>query len=436
MLISRISKWGLEKKLKKQEVKAIRQEKRERDRAGKKSIFFLRGYPVDMGAVEQHIQRSNMTLQVDHDTRWPHQPMPRLLCITPPDHPSLLDFDTEHSISSAIRESMEWAESSSSGLVRDKVLWTPLVRYFMDAVDVFCYQSYKGDVEGAFQALRAGSDTIQSLVEHTHHSTIPSIFYSLLSLQRRGHGKAWSITGRQFGLMSVELLGRGHPRSGVFYTFFVSDLMRYEDKMTTVLQAFITCFEAVYGPDHILTHWYKLQAVAWGLPSVYRVSSRHDTLEMLSQLDREYGTGHVRTLTVLFYSAEHMSRLNKPEDAEILGLELLGRSHDLLEPRSTFWRCRAFFLVGEAQFHEKRYSSAMKNLQTALNLHRQLETLRMAELLHVLDYLQTIADATGHTDVGDMWRQQEKDAIVNYLTKGEPRDLGMLDAEERMMLDL
>ncbi len=87
MLKTHISKWGLDKKLKAREVKAIQMHERQRAAAGKKSQFWVRGRPVTWEDVERYIKRSRLfaklkdsdAVEIGRDTG--------IICKTPPPDP-------------------------------------------------------------------------------------------------------------------------------------------------------------------------------------------------------------------------------------------------------------------------------------------------------------------------------------------------------------
>lgn len=63
MFRSRITKWGLDKNIKGLEAEAIMRKKTKRAREGKESAFELRGRPVDLRHVEQHLKRKRICFE-------------------------------------------------------------------------------------------------------------------------------------------------------------------------------------------------------------------------------------------------------------------------------------------------------------------------------------------------------------------------------------
>ncbi len=87
MLKTHISKWGLDKKLKAREVKAIQMHERQRAAAGKKSQYYVRGRLVIWEVIQRYIKRSRLfatlkdsdALEIGRDTG--------IICKTPPPDP-------------------------------------------------------------------------------------------------------------------------------------------------------------------------------------------------------------------------------------------------------------------------------------------------------------------------------------------------------------
>jgi hypothetical protein len=63
MYKNHISKWGLDKKNKSEEMKAVLRKKTQRSQLNKKSCFTLRGRPVDMADVERYLKRNHITVR-------------------------------------------------------------------------------------------------------------------------------------------------------------------------------------------------------------------------------------------------------------------------------------------------------------------------------------------------------------------------------------
>jgi hypothetical protein len=89
MFKSRIWKWGLDKKLKSDEVLAILALKRERDRQGKRSVFTIRGNEVDMDNINRYRKRNpqlEARLIAGHSPNL--QTSGEVECYSPPPSPS------------------------------------------------------------------------------------------------------------------------------------------------------------------------------------------------------------------------------------------------------------------------------------------------------------------------------------------------------------
>jgi hypothetical protein len=88
---SKITEWGLDKNNKKEDVLAILRKKAERDAAGKKTVFKLRGREVDFKDIERYATRNHISETTVGDLVASHpQTPPSLECLTPEPSPGTL----------------------------------------------------------------------------------------------------------------------------------------------------------------------------------------------------------------------------------------------------------------------------------------------------------------------------------------------------------
>jgi hypothetical protein len=81
---SKINEWGLDKKNKKDDVLAILRKKAERDAAGKKTMFRLRGRDVNLESVQKYARRNHISETTIGELVASHpQTPPDLQCLTP-----------------------------------------------------------------------------------------------------------------------------------------------------------------------------------------------------------------------------------------------------------------------------------------------------------------------------------------------------------------
>jgi hypothetical protein len=81
MYKSKIKAWGLDKKIKGNEARAIVRMRRKRSAAGKASTFRIRGQVLDFNRVKSHLKRKGLTL--DDIPSVSNSPVPSLECYTP-----------------------------------------------------------------------------------------------------------------------------------------------------------------------------------------------------------------------------------------------------------------------------------------------------------------------------------------------------------------
>src|SRR5437764_9704762 len=85
MYKKRITSWGFDKKHKLHEVQAIIRKRAQRSAAGKRTIFYLRGRPVDLDDVERYVKRKCKSIEADSLGSAPTPP--DLVCLSVPASP-------------------------------------------------------------------------------------------------------------------------------------------------------------------------------------------------------------------------------------------------------------------------------------------------------------------------------------------------------------
>jgi hypothetical protein len=88
---TKITEWGLDKNNKKDDVLAILRKKAERDAAGKKTLFKLRGRDVDFKDIERYATRNHITETTIGELVASHPRTPSdIQCLTPEPIPRLI----------------------------------------------------------------------------------------------------------------------------------------------------------------------------------------------------------------------------------------------------------------------------------------------------------------------------------------------------------
>ena len=178
MFKTRIRSWGLHKKNKYHEVRAILRYHTRRKLLGKKSRFVLRGRVVDLADLERYAQRKQLSLNPD-DLSSPASPLIQdLNCFTPPSTP--LPFDapvplrnTEkflHSFNAFLRDSLQEGLWKLGKDVMG-IACIQGVEYLTSARDMFFLsiergvRRYKlGDISQAYRQWRTAASEMQSLI--------------------------------------------------------------------------------------------------------------------------------------------------------------------------------------------------------------------------------------------------------------------------------
>ncbi|KIW23143.1 uncharacterized protein PV07_11366 [Cladophialophora immunda] len=195
MYKSKLSAWGLCKHNKLDDVREILQRRERRKALGKKSIFILRGRPVDMADIERYAKRKGLNVSLEEPTTAKSTQAPYLVCWTPPPTPSPLDAPTslqnvEHflqSFNAFVQESLRsgaWSlanEFTGFACIRGPTYPTNARDGFFLSMERGIHRYKWGEMTQAYRQWRLGFSRLPSIVRTQN----PSQLLCLLELVAR-----------------------------------------------------------------------------------------------------------------------------------------------------------------------------------------------------------------------------------------------------------
>lgn len=353
MYKSRIWKWGLDKKLKGDEVLAILILKRDRDALNKPSEFRIRGQPVDFENIKRYVKRNPSLvakLRAGHEPS--SQTTREVTCRTPSPPPSSLRAD--------IGPPTELQDVERVlGLFRDYVDGSFSSGAWYCEFDVDCTNSRfdRGDRSNdLFERIIASFALVNRCMMRGDKIDINSVLGpSFESLKEIVAAESPDFVARTVCLLWY--LDRHHKH----------DLLRL------VLDYLAGLIPIVLGPDHILAHiWRRLSATSFS--DYYELSMRLYSL-LLPLIEERAGPANF--LTHLLYSdyVDCVFARQGPEDCEatlsrhLARAEASGRRHSWLADMALSHAG----ILAACREREGRLDEAVQVLTSHMNAYRMTE---------------------------------------------------------------
>ncbi|KAL2037648.1 hypothetical protein N7G274_009593 [Stereocaulon virgatum] len=382
MYKTHIKKYGLDKKNKELEMRAIVRKQRRRAAQGKQSLFRIRGRTIDYESVIRYWKRKGISIEESIAQPRECATPEALECVTPIPSPIVAPkalaipewlFASIGNYYKGSFGSGTWIHTSpelacqtikargSSGTGIDNFLLSFLVACDLPA-------------EKAFQEVRtiliSAAARVRNILSAEHPSTLSKIlrlFASLRFWQR--HDIALAIL-RNFSALGAVVLGNEHPLPRIWTWLTLVDPHQTEEILFICLKCISDHFESLIGPMHMST----LQSRIMCIGQVYIKGDIDQAEAMLRDVSHMceivLGPSDIRTLQlrISLVVGYLVPRANYIE-AEKIALDVVTRAQHL-RSRVQSIHCCAFGLwtLGDCQCARGDLHSASPNIRAAINL--------------------------------------------------------------------
>ena len=274
MYKSRIKCWGLEKKCKENEMRALVQENYHRMAKGRFSSFHIRGKKVDFGKVVRYWERKNLSIDQVVDQRGMSKTPEGLRCMTPlpspVQSPKLLAIP-ERMFILLRRYHFDRAEygvwrprwqKHCRQITQSQSYRSSSILVLLHQCDSACGFFANGSFVEGRHALDSAFAGIQGIVQAEHSDILPGIFQLTLRLCQYGRQEISLMILRHFSAMGGLLLGEEHPIKvicGWLSSLGVTDKSYWEEFLRRGNRAVCDTFQAAAGSSPKLTRWTALK---------------------------------------------------------------------------------------------------------------------------------------------------------------------------------
>ena len=373
MYKNHINKWGLDKKNKSSEMKAILRKRTERAHAGKKSSFTLRGRPVNIADVDRYLKRNHITVRdvMPTGTHRPITPV-ELGCFTPEAVPRSPRSPTVYEMPQQIFDSVKiyltgsiqagwWVadgedshcRSANGGPDASQALIS-----LYDCLSAACVLVGHGEHEAAGIYMVKACSKIETIVRAQEPDMLRSLLDATLKVIDSQCVGLMQTVLKQVSDISAIFLGDLHPLHIIF--LHLSRLQNH-DLVEVTLRAWRALsdqFEDTLGEFHLSTLSCKLDRLrasaryshAADLDSVVK----HVRI-LLDRYEEKYGTGSTRSHVLLKRLGDILMISGRYAEVETAGYTLMERADVIGDAQ--LWRAGAR-MVAKAQYRQNKAEEA------------------------------------------------------------------------------
>jgi hypothetical protein len=387
MYKNHISKWGLDKKNKSEEMKAILRKKTGRSQLGKKSCFTLRGRPVDMVDVERYLRRNRITVRdvMPSGTGRPITPA-SLRCYTPkavprsPRSPIVYEmpqqiFDSIKLYLSGSIQAGHWVSDRDDSHCRsanyDPDAAQALISLY-DCLSAACVLVGQGELDEAGLYMVKACSKIEIIVRAQEPDMLRSLLDATLKVIDLQCVGLMQTVLKQVSAISSVYLTPFHPLHIIF-----AHLSRLEnrDLVEVTLRArhvLSDHFEDALGEFHLSTLSCKmdrLRASARYSRSTDLNSVVQSVRTLLEKCEEKYGKSSARSHVLLKRLGDISMISGRYAEVETAGYELMVRATEIDDAQ--LWRMGARLVAG-AQYQQNKAEEAESSYRHLLHAYARL----------------------------------------------------------------
>ena len=384
MYKNHISKWGLDKKNKSEEMKAVLRKKTQRSQLNKKSCFTLRGRPVDMAYVERYLKRNHITVR-DVMPTGTHRPItpPDLRCFTPetvcrsPRSPAV--YDTPQQIFNSIRIYLDgsiragiWVSDREDSLCRssacDPEAPQALISLY-DCLSAACVLVGQGEHQEAGLYMNKACSKIETIVRAQEPDMLRSLLDASLKVTDSKCVGLMQKVLNQVSEISAIYLTPFHPLHVIFKHL---NQLENHDLVEVTLRAWHALsdqFQDALGEFHLSALSCKVDRLR--VSAKYSHSADLETVvdnirNLLTRCEIQYGTGCTRSHVLLKRLGDILMISGRYDEVEEAGYQLMFRANDVGDAQ--LWRMGSR-LVARAQYEQNKAEEAEASYRGLLHAY-------------------------------------------------------------------
>lgn len=382
MYKTRIKQWGLDKKNKEGDMRAIVRKEARRSEQGRRSVFRVRGKVVDFERVLDYWSRRGISIENVLDRQTASATLDAVECLSPvPSRPMTPDlFAIPERILQAMQnyytgsfETGTWISTSEQSecyttRVQNSIISSDLSKFYSECQHA-CHLFDRGSFQEAGQILIYATGLIKRILLAEHPRTLSDLVALVLYIDQQNRRDIALAILRQFSALGNLLLGDGHPLRRISGWLPSVDESQYQAILTQCLRSTGDHFEQTLGPLHSSTIRSRLEYIehAYWKHDMYQATfALHD---LLGTCDRTLSFCDVRILEISISLGYYYKDKGAYSNAETVGIDIVARSRCIKDGSdSATYQVGGLYVLATAQHALDKRPLAEANLRQAIDL--------------------------------------------------------------------
>ena len=364
MYKTKITQWGLDKKNKENEMRAIMRKTGCRVFKGKDSTFYIRGKTVKFENVVRYCERKGASFIDEIIAQRVASKTPEaVVCSTPVLSPLRApdELARDERMLVAVRD---YQQLSLQATVGSSVILTQLNALY-DQSMLACALFDKHSPHQAGQALIKATAGIQTIVQAPSPGTIHFLLWIFLDLLNYGKNEIAITILRQFAAMSDMFLPKEHPFGVIWSRLALMDLTErghFGHVYQSSMRVNIECLEKLLGPLHTMTIDAKLDTLASNTNTQNHTQRELGIKSLLRECELALDPDDDRTESVCRELARYYLSNDNPMEAKRLAQALYDQT------KSDQGRIRLLYLLARSHHRLGEIVAAEETMRKAINL--------------------------------------------------------------------
>ena len=271
MYKTHIQQWGLDKKIKDAEMRAIVRKNKQRADQGKSSIIRVRGQSRGIEEFIRHCDRKGVSID-DIIARHTSSPTPDTVELLTPG-PSRIStpqaLEVPERMLHCIRDYFSGSFQSGNWVITEPDLQCCSIKRgdgadvvgFASLCDAACRLFSRNEFEEGGQTLKAAFAKIENILLADLPQTLHELFLLILYIRRGKKNEVAFIILRHFSDLSKKLLGREHPLSHVFEWYELLYASDFDEVVSRCIQSMADYVESFVGALHVSTLEFRTRSI-------------------------------------------------------------------------------------------------------------------------------------------------------------------------------
>ena len=329
----RIKQWGLDKKNKDEEMRAVVRKTKERLDRGKRSEILVRGKAIGEKEVMRYWRRKRISIDeaITHRTASVTPEAVEIVTPVPSRVATPTSLAVPERIFTAIRDYFEGSFASGNWVYdnpeilcytkkvqeisRDEL--RDFVNHSLTACELFSNHRY----QEAGRILISVTSKFKRILLAEHPETLGHILGTVMSVRRVGRDEIGMAILRQFCALGEFVVGKEHPLRLICGWLASVDAFQFEEIIARSLQSVTDQFESFVGPMHFST----LMSRTYHLNNINRERDQNEEQlrNLLEQCELRLEPSNVRTHLLRYELASHYFNGGQHAEALRVGQDLI-----------------------------------------------------------------------------------------------------------------